>query len=89
MIQIEKVQGKQGFKEFIAFPSSLYANDPNWIDPLFLEREEHLSKKNPASEHVEWQAWIAKKTVRLPDVSPLRLIRCTANFMARIPDTSA
>ena len=61
MIQIEKVQGKQGFKEFIAFPSSLYANDPNWIDPLFLEREEHLSKKNPASEHVEWQAWIARK----------------------------
>ncbi len=61
MIQIEKVQGKQGFKEFINFPSTLYTNDPNWIDPLYLEREEHLSKKNPASEHVEWQAWVARK----------------------------
>lgn len=61
MIRIEKVQGKSELKNFIQFPSSLYPDDPNWIDPLYLEREEHLSKKNPGTEHIEWQAWVAKK----------------------------
>lgn len=61
MIHIEKVRDKRDLKAFIAFPSSLYRDDPEWIDPLFLEREEHLSKKNPSSDHIEWQAWVAKK----------------------------
>jgi hypothetical protein len=61
MIRIEKVQGKSELKDFINFPSTLYPDDPNWITPLYLEREEHLSKKNPGTEHIEWQAWIAKK----------------------------
>ena len=61
MIHIEKVAEKRDLKTFIAFPSSLYRDDPNWIDPLFIEREEHLSKKNPSVEHIEWQAFLAKK----------------------------
>lgn len=61
MIRIEKVQDKSELKEFINFPSTLYPNDPNWIEPLYLEREEHLSKKNPGTEHIVWQAWVAKK----------------------------
>ncbi|EIC83313.1 hypothetical protein [Serratia sp. M24T3] len=61
MIRIEKVIDKRELKQFIVFPSTLFQDDPNWIDPLNLEREEHLSKKNPGTEHIEWQAWIAKK----------------------------
>lgn len=61
MICIEKVMDKRALKAFIAFPSSLYHDDPNWIDPLYLERAEHLSNKNPSAEHIEWQAWVAKK----------------------------
>ncbi|QUT18063.1 N-acetyltransferase [Rahnella inusitata] len=61
MIHIKKVTEKRDLKAFIAFPSSLYHGDPNWIDPLFIEREEHLSKKNPSVEHIEWQAFLAKK----------------------------
>lgn len=61
MFRIEKVVDKRDLKAFIAFPSSLYHGDPNWIDPLYLERLEHLSEKNPSSEHIEWQAWVAKK----------------------------
>jgi len=61
MIHIKKVTEKRDLKAFIAFPSSLYHGDPNWIDPLFIEREEHLSKKNPSIEHIEWQAFLAKK----------------------------
>lgn len=61
MIRIEKVINKQELKDFIAFPSTLYCDDPGWIDPLYMERMEHLSEKNPGSEHIEWQAWVAKK----------------------------
>ncbi|HID4046072.1 TPA: GNAT family N-acetyltransferase [Pluralibacter gergoviae] len=61
MIRIEKVQDKQELKEFITFPSTLFRDDPNWIDPLFIEREEHLSKKNPGTDHITWQAWVAKR----------------------------
>ncbi|KKO56465.1 N-acetyltransferase [Serratia sp. TSA_130.2] len=61
MIRIEKVLDKRELKEFIAFPSLLFRDDPNWIEPLYLEREEHLSKKNPGTDHIEWQAWVAKK----------------------------
>lgn len=61
MISIEKVQDKQELKDFITFPSALFHDDPNWIDPLIMEREEHLSAKNPGTDHIEWQAWIARK----------------------------
>ncbi|MBS0894653.1 N-acetyltransferase [Tatumella sp. JGM130] len=61
MIQIDAVQDKDDLKDFINFPSSLYPDDPNWIIPLFVERAEHLSDKNPAAEHIEWQAWLARK----------------------------
>ncbi|HEY4466395.1 MAG TPA: N-acetyltransferase [Klebsiella sp.] len=61
MIHIEKVLGGRDLKAFIAFPSLLFRDDPNWINPLYLERAEHLSNKNPGTEHIEWQAWVAKK----------------------------
>ncbi|MDU7471368.1 MAG: N-acetyltransferase, partial [Serratia marcescens] len=61
MIRVEKVLSKRELKEFIAFPSQLFRDDPNWIEPLHVEREEHLSKKNPGTDHIEWQAWVAKR----------------------------
>lgn len=60
MISVEKVMSKRDRLAFISFPSSLYDNDPNWIPPLSVERLEHLSAKNPGTEHIRWQAWIAK-----------------------------
>ncbi len=60
MIKIEKVINKNDLKAFIAFPSSLYPYYLNWIPPLFIERNEHLSAKNPGTDHIIWQAWVAK-----------------------------
>jgi hypothetical protein len=37
----------------------MFPNDPNWVEPLYIEREEHLSAKNPASSHITWAAWVA------------------------------
>ncbi|MDO1871388.1 N-acetyltransferase, partial [Escherichia coli] len=60
MIKIEKGINKNDLKAFIAFPSSLYPDDPNWIPPFVIERNEHLSAKNPGTAHIIWQAWVAK-----------------------------
>ena len=48
MIRIEKVLSKREFKEFIAFPSQLFRDDPNWIEPLHVERESTCRKRIPA-----------------------------------------
>ncbi|EFE09489.1 hypothetical protein [Citrobacter youngae] len=65
MLAVERVTCKRELKAFINFPASLYGNDPHWISPLFVERSEHLSKKNPGVEHIQWQAWVAKDNGRV------------------------
>ncbi len=43
----------------------LYANDPCWVPPLIIERQWHLSNKNPYFEHADFQAWIAFRGDRM------------------------
>jgi hypothetical protein len=52
-------------RQFIELPWSLYANDPNWVPPLLIERKWHLSAKNPYFEHADFQAWIAFRGERV------------------------
>lgn len=61
MISIEQVSDKANMKAFLSLPSHLYADDPHWVEPLHIERTEHLSSKNPASDHIRWQAWVARR----------------------------
>ncbi|AMB88088.1 DNA-binding protein [Pseudomonas agarici] len=61
LISAAAVQDQHDLDIFISLPGKLYNNDPCWIEPLHLERREHLSKKNPTSEHITWQAWIATR----------------------------
>ena len=58
-LRIEAVAGRQALKTFIEVPGYVYNNDPNWVQPLTLERQWHLSKKNPYFDHAEFQAWVA------------------------------
>jgi hypothetical protein len=59
--QIQMVKTRKQLDTFISLPGTLYTGDPMWVEPLHMERREHLSGKNPASEHVTWQAWIATR----------------------------
>jgi hypothetical protein len=61
LLSIEAVTNRQSLSDFITFPGTLYKDDPSWIEPLLVERLEHLSAKNPASGHVHWQAWLARR----------------------------
>ncbi|WP_449104065.1 N-acetyltransferase [Pseudomonas veronii] len=57
----EVVKSRGDLNTFISLPGTLYKDDAHWVEPLHMERREHLSGKNPASLHVTWQAWVAKR----------------------------
>ena len=58
---IQPVSERKQLKEFIALPHRLYANDPNWVAPLWFEQQHRYSKKNPFFEHATWQAWLVRR----------------------------
>jgi hypothetical protein len=58
-LRVIPVEDRRMRRRFIEVPWPLYAHDPCWVPPLILEREWHLSTKNPFFEHAEFQAWIA------------------------------
>ncbi len=58
-IEIIPVAGKALLKRFILLPERLHADDPHYIAPLHMEREEALTDKNPFFGHAEVQFWLA------------------------------
>ncbi|WP_297369653.1 dATP pyrophosphohydrolase [Acidocella sp.] len=58
-IQIVPVTDKKMLGRFIRLPERLHADDPAYIAPLHMEREEALSPKNPFFGHAEVQFWLA------------------------------
>lgn len=64
-LQIIPVAGKALLRRFIRLPARLHANDPNWVTPLEMEREEAFSpKKNPLFRTTEVQFWLAVREGR-------------------------
>jgi hypothetical protein len=54
------VADRKGVRDFLQVPFVTYANDPNWVAPLFLERKEHLDPaKNPYFQHADVQLFVA------------------------------
>lgn len=57
---IEKITDAAGMDRFICVPFQLYADDPQWIAPLMMERRDHLNpRKNPYFDHAEVAYWLA------------------------------
>jgi hypothetical protein len=64
-LRIQSVADRRALKQFLAMPAQLYADDPNWVQPLMFERLEHLNpKKNPYFEHAEVAYWLAVRGER-------------------------
>lgn len=59
MLELRPVAGRRMLKQFLQLPWAIYRDDPAWVPPLLLERRAALSPKEPAFEHLQWQAWIA------------------------------
>jgi hypothetical protein len=59
-IEVVPVQSSQHLSAFVNLPKRIYADDPNWIAPLDIERRMHLDMtKNPFFAHAEGQLFLA------------------------------
>lgn len=63
-IEIIPVKGKALLKRFIRLAERLHKDDPAYIAPLHMEREEALTEKNPFFGHAEVQFWLARRDGR-------------------------
>lgn len=66
-IRIEQVEpGSKGVDRFIALPYRLHQGDPNWVPPLYMERQETLSPKtNPYFLHADVMYFLALRGDRV------------------------
>ncbi|KPF86543.1 dATP pyrophosphohydrolase [alpha proteobacterium AAP38] len=66
-MRIEQVvPGSKGVDRFIALPYRLHQGDPNWVPPLFMERQETLSPKtNPYFLHADVMYFLALRGDRV------------------------
>ncbi|MDR3505840.1 MAG: dATP pyrophosphohydrolase [Acidocella sp.] len=60
-IKIIPVTGRALLNRFILLPERLHRDDPQYIAPLHLERQEALTPKNPFFGHAEVQFWLAER----------------------------
>ena len=61
-LEIRPVHSKADLDAFIRLPFRLYANEPNWVPPLLLERRRVLSRRrNPFFEHGRAQYFLASR----------------------------
>lgn len=61
-ITVVPVEGAKLWQAFHHLPYRLYANDPNWVPPLLLERQTHFqAKHNAFFQHAKASFWLALK----------------------------
>ncbi len=59
-VAVAPVEGRGQREAFIRLPGRLWGDDPNWVEPLWLERRHFLTpRKNPFFEHAEIGLWLA------------------------------
>jgi hypothetical protein len=61
-IEVKPVTDKSTKRDFLEVPHVVFRDDPHWVAPLYLERDEHLDRrKNPYFQHAEVQFFVAYK----------------------------
>lgn len=63
-LTVEAVSDRRRLDDFIRVPWHVYADDPNWVPPLIIERRAHLGAKNPYFRHAEARYWVAYRGSR-------------------------
>jgi hypothetical protein len=61
-IEITPVRSKADWHAFHHLPYGIYAQDPNWVPPLLLERRFHFNPKhNPYFQHAKAEFFLARR----------------------------
>ncbi|HYP79333.1 MAG TPA: hypothetical protein VEQ17_03535 [Steroidobacteraceae bacterium] len=63
-VSIVPVRSASELKRFIRLPAILYADDPNFVPQLEMERRDALTPRNPYFEHAEAQFFLAVRDGR-------------------------
>ncbi|MCL5775975.1 N-acetyltransferase [Limibaculum sp. FT325] len=64
-IEIRPVATRADREAFIRLPGRLMAGDPNWVEPLLIERRQHIDPaRNPFFRHAEVALWLAREDGR-------------------------
>lgn len=64
-LSILPVRDRRDLKQFLQVTREVYRDDPHWVQPLDLERLDHLNReKNPALGAITWAAWTALRGPR-------------------------
>ena len=78
VVTVTAVESKADLERFIKLPWRIYADDPNWVPPLLMERLDHLNpKKNPFFQLAEvayWIAWRDGQPVHLYDIATIETV---------------
>jgi hypothetical protein len=65
-VEVVAAEGKEGLKQFIELPYSLYRNDPYWIPPLRIAVKELLDRsKHPFYANAEVEFFLARRNGRV------------------------
>ncbi|HLV60985.1 MAG TPA: hypothetical protein VKY51_06230 [Fredinandcohnia sp.] len=65
-VRVELVTTPEDLDTFIRLPERLYAGDPNFVPPLYMERRDFLDpKKNPFFEHADVALFLAREGNRV------------------------
>ena len=65
-LKVSQVNGKADLKKFVNVTREVYKDDPNWVQPLMLERLDVLqAHKNPYFDHAEVAFWVAERGGKL------------------------
>jgi GNAT superfamily N-acetyltransferase len=60
-VEIKEVRDRSGREAFLRFPWTIYADDPQWVPPLLLERREFISPKHPFFKHGSAAMFLAQR----------------------------
>jgi len=65
-VTVTPVSSKAEVKQFIKFQWKIYANYPNWVPPLLLDRKKLMDKeKNPFYKHAEAEFFLARRNGKI------------------------
>jgi len=60
-VTIDAVSTARDKKTFVRFPWTIYRDDPHWVPPLLIERQDFLNPaKNPFFDHADVQLFLAR-----------------------------
>jgi len=55
------IDDRASIRKFLDVPVTIYADDPAWVQPLYVDQLEKLSTQHPYFEHARARFWIISK----------------------------